>query len=824
MLLGMSLGVAVVFAVDIANESARRAFSLSLDAVTGRTTHQIIAGDSGLDEGIYTQLRTEVGFRNSAPVVEGTLSVAGETLQVLGVDLFAEPVVRNNFSADAERGAGAPRSNRAALSILNSGAVLLAPDTAARLALDVGDQFKATANGQTHTLKLVGFLNDDRQAALETFAMVDIATAQDLLGLHGKLSRIDLVVEDNSDLSAIQRAFPSVKIIEAARLNQSLLQMTSAFHTNLLAMSLLALLVGAFLIYNTVTLSVLQRRPLFGILRMAGVTRRELFRAIMVEVFCFAVIGTLAGLLLGLLLGNALLGLVTRTINDLYFTLDVTRVEFGFFSVLKAAMLGLGAALLAAFAPSMEAANSPPITVLQRSAIENRAKAIVPWFTLAGLTMLLSGALIIWLTDSSLWAGFVALFFMVVGYSLLIPMGLIVIANIASRSTVLLRKLGGPLGQYPLRSLTASLSRTSVAIAALAVAVSATAGVGIMIGSFRLSVADWLSQSLTSDIYIRAAESFDAALPAGLIAEIQEIDGVTGLRVTRGVDVETSTAPVRLLGLQLSGGAASGVSFRATTGENYEHRFSNTDSVFVSEPFAWKSKLSVGDSVELATHSGLKPFRVEGIFKDYRAGKGLMIMRLELYQRYWLDKQLSSVGVLLSADGTKIEDVKNSLRSVLARFPEHLVMRSDGEIKAMSLDIFDRTFAITHVLRLLTVGVAFIGILSALMALALERTREFAVLRAIGITPSELRNLLFVQTGLMGIIAGLLALPLGYVMSRVLVNVINVRSFGWTMDFHVPSTVVVQTLLLAIVAALIAGWLPSRQLSRILPAEALRYQ
>jgi len=838
MLLGMSLGVAVVFAVDIANESARRAFALSLDAVTGRTTHQMVPAENTLDESIYTRLRTESAFRNSAPVVEGIVSVAGETLQVMGVDLFAEPVFRSNLSGGTIADIGSARDvtgrdvtgdsvqqgSRAALAILNSGSVLLAPATAARLGLSVGNTFNVVAKEKSHELRLTGLLNDDRQAALDNIAMVDISTAQHLLGMYGRLSRIDLVVNNNEELAGIRADFPSVKIIEAERLSQSLLQMTNAFHTNLLAMSLLALLVGAFLIYNTVTLSVLQRRPLFGMLRVAGVTRFELLCGVMFEIFCFALVGTVAGLLLGLLLGNALLGLVTRTINDLYFTLDVRRIDFGVLSVAKATLLGLGAALLAALAPAIEAANSPPVTVLQRSSIEKRAGAIVPWLTATGVLLLLTGAIIIWWSQSSLWAGFAALLFIVVGYSLLIPFALIGVAGIASRFANAPDKRGGPTVQYPLRSLTASLSRTSVAIAALAVAVSATAGVGIMIGSFRLSVADWLGQSLTSDIYIRSAHSLDNALPNSLVKEIEAIDGVTGLRMARGADVEAGALPTRLLALQLTGAAGDGLNFRQTASEYYWQEYSSADAIFVSEPFAWKSGLNAGDSLQLKTATGLRPFKIEGIFADYRAGKGLIMMRLDLYQRYWLDSGLSSIGVVLSAAATESGEAKQSIRRVLGSYSEPLMMRSDGEIKSMSLDIFDRTFAITHVLRLLTVGVAFIGILSALMALALERRREFAVLRAIGVTPQELRLLLFVQTGLMGIIAGVLALPLGYMMSRLLVNVINVRSFGWTMDFHVPLVVLLQTLLLAVVAALIAGWFPARQLSRIVPAEALRYQ
>lgn len=843
MLVGMALGVAVVFAVDIANESAKRAFALSVDAVTGRTTHQLLGGSTGIDETIYTKLRTELGFRNSAPVVEGSITTAGpggETLQVIGVDIFAEPMFRNQpFTDNAEADVEAQVSRRS-LQLLSVGAVILGDTTARRLGVETGETVRLDNSSTLQSLQLINTVDTQQQAAFESIAMVDISTAQHLLAMHGKLSRIDLIIDPSQQHDAIkllQSSFPSVRVVEAARRNNALSQMTQAFHTNLLAMSLLALLVGAFLIYNTVTLSVLQRRSLFGQLRVVGVQRGELFSSILIETLLFAVVGTLCGLLLGYLLGSMLLTLVTRTINDLYFTLDVRRLDFSTLNLLKAIGIGLGAALIAALPPALEAANSPPVTVVQRSAVERRAKAILPMLFAGGVALILIGMLVLWLSQSSLWAGFAALFCIVIGYSLLIPSSLVVLTSLGSRISGLLRTPGGAMGQYPLRSMTASLSRTSVAIAALVVAVSATAGVGIMISSFRLSVADWLENTLQSDIYIRDASSGSLALPEQLKPQLEAVPGVSALRWARLVDVDTAYSPAKLFAVDSSDGLEEVYQFskpenqtrrpggvvREFSADQRRQRFLTSDSIYLSEPFARKNELMVGDSVTLSADDGMRPFEVAGIFTDYGAGRGLIVMAMETYHRYWSDRSISSIGVTLMPD-TDVTQVKDNLRQVLSRYENPLIINSNVEIRVMSLDIFDRTFAITHVLRLLTVGVAFVGILSALMALSLERRSEFAVLRALGITPAQLRNLLFLQTGLMGIIAGVLALPLGIVMSRILVSVINVRAFGWTMEFYVPVAVLLESLMLAVVAAIIAGWYPALKLSRMAPAEALRHQ
>jgi len=881
MLIGMALGVAVVFAVDIANSSAKRAFALSLDTVTGRTTHHIVGGTSGIDENIYTRLRTELGVRNSAPVVLGPVTLIAatgatdtdpgytESLQLLGVDIFAEPMFRDQSldsnsttgnSPDIDAGTGNATntsSTRNALKLLNRGSVILAQSTADRLGVKTGD----TIAVKDHNLQLTltNTVDSEEQPGFESIAMVDISTAQEILGMQGRLSRIDLILplpetsasaktaaqfdgenELQKNINFIESSISGVAVTDAERQKSSLTQMTEAFHTNLLAMSLLALLVGAFLIYNTVTLSVIQRRQTFGQLRAIGLQRHELFRSILTETLAFAVIGTLAGIIIGYMLGSVLLTLVTRTINDLYFTLDVRQVGYSGFTLLKAILIGLGVSLLAALAPAIEASNSPPGTVIRRTSVERRISNIVPAIFMTGIVLLLSGLAILWISSSSLWAGFIAIFFIVLGYSLMIPQALITITSLSNRAAV--KKSKNSMGNYPLRSMTASLSRTAVAIAALAVSVSATAGVGIMIGSFRLSVEQWLGNTLEADVYISSVSESgipNNTLPENLVSQIAATKGISGIREARMTEVDTGIAPARLMAVRTTGDANMSYEFRTAsnqprtsassdqeiTDQDRVDSLINSDAVIASEPFAVKFDIKPGDTVNITSDTGIVPFTVAGVFTNYTTGKGLLIMSMDSYRRYWNDRQINSVGANFSKNDDHTQ-VKESLRTLISNTAENdgISMRSNTDIRDRSLEIFDRTFAITHVLRLLTIGVAFVGILSALMALSLERRAEYAVLRSLGITPSELRKLLFMQTGLMGVIAGVLALPLGVAMSKILVSIINVRSFGWSMEYSIPASVLIESLVLAIIAALLAGLYPAHKLSRLSPAEALRHQ
>jgi putative ABC transport system permease protein len=249
--------------------------------------------------------------------------------------------------------------------------------------------------------------------------------------------------------------------------------------------------------------------------------------------------------------------------------------------------------------------------------------------------------------------------------------------------------------------------------------------------------------------------------------------------------------------------------------------------VFVSEPFAWRSGLGVGDEVPLPTDRGTLPFRIAGVFQDYGSEQGVIMMSRTTWSSVMDDPGVTSLGVFL-APGVSAEDGVTALRRAAAGAPDAtaagaaVVIRSNAELRRTSLEVFDRTFAITAVLRALAFVVAFIGVLAALMALQLERAREFGVLRANGLTPRQLWALVTTQTGVLGLVAGLLAVPLGLVLAVVMIEVVNKRSFGWTLGIEVGGDILAQAVLLALLGALLAGLYPAWRMSKTSPALALR--
>lgn len=818
-LLGITLGVAVVIAIDLALDSALRSFERAEQAVSGKATHRISGGEGGLDERIYSKLRVEHGIRNLAPVLQATVSLKQNPdtkFRLLGIDPFTEDAFRAGWQS------GRSDTQQATRLVAEANTVLIGRRTADRLGLGLDDELTVVTGSGEHKLRIAGLLTPPgaiAEEALRTVLIADIATAHEITGLFGKLSFIDAIVPDN-DAAKLAALLPGdVSLMRIETQYESMRQMTEAFSINLNAMGLLSLLVGMFLIYNTMTFLVIQRRGLIGNLRLLGVTRRQIGRMIVGEALILAAIGTTLGIGLGLVLGHVMLQPVSATVDTLFFESDAPSLAISPLSIVKAALLGFGATLLAVIPPLREANRFSPKHALTRSQLESGARHSTRSAWLFGLLLIAAGFAVGFLSETGIELGLASVFLLLLGFALLTPAATLAIMSAAE---TLSGKLFGILGKLPPRMVRAEISRTGVAIAALMIAVAATIGMNLMIDSFRSTVSQWLNTTLQADLYLAlpgdklAQDKADKnrALKAAItgLAEVYKVSTVLHTQLVAG------GSPVKVSAFELTDESKNGFVFKQKFDSAIWQTFEEQQSIIVTEPYAYHHGVKAGDSVALQTGSGIQKFKILGIYHDYSGDRGRLAMSRKQYLRFWPDLGYTGIGIYKTADAD-LTDLENRLREML---PDSVEIKSSRAIFDASMQVFDQTFLITEALRWLAAGIAFVGVFGALMALQFERTRQLGILRAIGMTPGQLTGLICAETGLMGLTAGLIAVPVGLLVAYVLIFIVYLRSFGWTMAFQVDSAALLQGFLLAFAAALLAGVLPAYRMARTRPAEALR--
>ena len=818
-LAGVALGVAVVTAVDLSIASSRIAFERAHTAVAGRATHVLRTDPGGVDEVLYADLKRRGLEARLAPVVEGYVSVPGRTaprtLRVLGVDIFAEDPFRSHLEGAQARGWLGEFLSR-------SDGALMSAESARSLGLAVGDRFTVRAGGRPHSLELLGLMEASgalAEAALSDLVVMDIAAAQELFDRLGRLSRVDVVAEGAGERDALAAALPpGVELRPAGRRQEVAGQMARAFELNLRMLGLLSLVVGAFLVYNTMAFSVLRRRTLIAHFRMLGVTRGGVFGLLIAEALALTAIASACGIALGALLAGALLDLVTRSLNDHYFVVAVRDVHLDVLALSKGFALGMGTGMIGAAFPALEAMRVSPRMASQPSVLEARSYRLSTLGAGLGALCLAGGILLVGLPSRDALVGFAALAAIVLGCVLLAPGASRVFLHAAWR---LARRRRGVLPVIAARSAAAGLTRSAVAVGALMVALAATVGVGVMVDSFRRSVEVWLDRTLRADLYVGVpGRGWERTLPAGLAEAVRRLPGVEEVSLGRVLPVDSERGPARLFVIEMAQRSYPAFEFLEGTGEAAWPAFDTRDAVLASEPHAWREGLRAGDEVVLSTPAGRRRFEVAGVYRDYETSEGTLLMSRATFLRHWPDRGVSGIGVFLSPGG----EVARAAEGIRALLPpdREIVLRPRGDIRRASLEVFDRTFAITGVLRLLACTVAFLGVLSALLALSLERAREVAVMRAIGLTRREVFVLAQAETGLLGLAAGFLSIPTGLAMALLLILVINRRSFGWGLSVHVDPVLCLQALGLAVLAALLAGLFPAWRMARRPPVAALR--
>ena len=823
--LSVALGIAVYLAIQIANHSANRSFAAGVDLVAGRA-HLEVRGE--VDETLWPVLARQPGVKAATGLVEGVVTLPdfpGEYLRVLGIDLFTGEAFRtfDLHPAGKRLDVGTWLGQR--------GGIALGEDFAHKHGLKIGDRLRALVNGETKSLAVLSLVpsGDSPAGAQQRIAVMDIGWAQELFGRVGKLTTILLLLDRPERGAAVSEQLravlpPDLHAAAPRQRSAQLQTMLSAFQLNLSALSMVSLLVGVFLIYNTISASVARRRVEIGILRALGATRLEVRCLFLGEACILGALGIVCGGIGGVALARVLTGAVEQTITSLYVLLSIDRTFFHPAQFLTAAAFGIGSVLIGAWVPASEAAAIDPVGALSLGAHGGRSdRRAGRWGGIAAF-FLAAAAAACWL---ALRGGpprfaFAAAFCVLAAFASLAPAATRHFAGLAMRlaGTGILIRLSA-------QNLARSLHRNAVTVAALSAAVAMMVGLMLMIFSFRSSVDAWIERGIVADMFIAPASNetvgLGAAVPPAAIAwltarpEVQAVD--TFREQTVAVSAGNRETETALLAV-VKGEYRKNLTFLGGDDGRKMARVFHERCVAVTEPFARKFRVRAGDRITLSTPRGPAVLEIAGVYSDYTRDQGVILMARGNYERFWDDPRAFSLAIYLRP-GAAPEPLADAFRAEFSRVGEFAIY-SNQSLRRRILAIFDQTFAVTYVLRTVAILVAVAGIFLSVTTLVAEREREIGTLRAIGASRGQIQRLFMAEAGMLGIVASLLGCAAGSVLAMVLTWVVNPAFFGWTIALRIPWPSLLATPLWIVSAALLAAWYPAARASRRPIAEAVR--
>ncbi len=833
-ILGIALGTAVYLSISLAAASALKSFQAGVTAVAGQAQWRLQSPGAPLKESLFARIYRLPEVQAAAPVVESVLELDGPKpgpVLLLGIDPFAEASFRNyEFQEGGKNGPGPAPENLVAF-LTRPGSVLVSEPLAARLKLKPGDALAVMAGPVRHQLQVLGtFRTAGGLYPLDgAVLLMDISYAQELLDRLGRLDYIDLLAagEEGGLPGRLAPVLPpGVEVVRPGAQGRQMEGLVASYRLNLTVLSAIALFVGMFLVYQSVTLSVVRRRREIGLLRTLGMGQGQVLLLFLTEGVVSGAVGGLLGLVLGVALARGVLGLITHTLSSLYAPILAEEVWLRGPLLLQAWGLAVAATLAAAWLPAREAARTQVRVVWYREELEERLESRAGIIFLAGLAALgLAGAgAFLRLGAGPPLAGFASAFLILLGFALFTPLAA---QGLGRGLAPALRRLLGPPGDLGCRYLAGSLSRSAVSVAALACALGMLIAVAVMIGSFRQTVNYWVNRSISGDIFfgpaIFSTSAYDQFLPPEILAELRQDPEIADIYLYRCVRLPFRDRFILVIGGSFEVLARhGGLWFRkGDTAEIMEKVGGGQGAVLpgpppssspqgcavISEPLAETFGYREGDVLELPTPAGLKRLVVEGVFYDYRTDGPSVWMDIRQFRRFWPDTHLNAVRLYLEDPG-KIKEMQESLQERYGgRY--RLMTLSHAELRAGILRIFDETFALTYALEGVAVVVAVFGIITTFLVLIMERERELALLQALGASRGQILGTVLVESGLTSFLGFLLGALTGSCLSLLLIFVINKQAFGWTIRLYFTPGIYWQTLLLVVALGLAAGAYPA---------------
>ena len=805
---GIALGIALGFAVHVIHRAAVGEFAAAVRTAAGDADLEVRGDRAGFPEELYASLARLPGVAVASPVLELDASLFGgeRALRVVGLDPLRAALIQPAMFVDAPE-------RRFAL--LDPSQAVLSAAAAAALGLAVGDRLRLVAGLEPVEYAVAGVLPEGALRGLAV--LVDIASAQERFGRLGRLNRVDLRLAPGADREALRERVapllpPGTHVTGVETREEQGAMLSRAYRVNLSALALVALFTGGFLVFSAQALEVARRRREHALLRVLGLQRRGIAQLVLAEAAAMGVAGSVAGLAIGWGLAALAVRLMGADLGAGHFRGVVPELRFPLLAAAGFFAGGIGIALAGAGLPALDAARAEPAKALKagdEQGLFRRAVRLWPGLALCALGAVLVrlpavGGLPVW--------GYAAIACLLLGAVLLMP----VVAQAVFSAL--------PAGRVPVlllarAQLQGAPGQAMVSLAAIVASFSLMVAMAVMVASFRQSVDAWLVQMLPADLYFRTTHAGDTSwLELEAQARVRALPSVARVEFLRSARLVLDPArpPVTLVARDLD---AEAIRRLPWVGARQARAPGDPPPAWVSEAVADLHGVRPGARLELPIEGRRVPFLVAGIWRDYARQHGAVLVSRADYIAASGDARAND-GAIWLVPGATVADAMRALRALPGG--ELLDIADPGEIRAHSLRIFDRSFAITYALEAVAVLVGLFGLSSSLGAIVLARRREFGMLRHLGMTRRQIGAMLAAEGGLLAALGALAGSVAGLVIGLVLIHVVNRQSFHWSMDLHVPLPLLAALSLLLVALAVATAWLSGREAMGPGPVRAVR--
>ncbi len=828
--LGILLGVAIFTAIRSANRSLQTALRTTIDQIAGKAVLQVTSGQAGIPESIVDEIRAVAGVRAAVPIIEAvvrTADVRQGNILILGVDMTGDRSMRDYNIEGNDEDVADPL-----MFLAQPDSLMISKEFAVRNFLKEGDTVTLLTPLGNKTFIVRGIMAPKGMAKAfgGNIGVMDIYAAQFVFSRGRFFDRVDIALNEGIKIDDLlprvqAKLGPGFKVEPPLRRGKQTESLMEAFAKTLFISSVMALLIGSFLIFNTFSVSVMQRRVQIGILRALGVTRAQIQCLFLGESVLLGLIGSAVGVIMGMFLGRAMMLFMATVVKQTYgVDVWVDKFHIDLHSSILPMILGMGTSVVGAYLPARAATRVDPILALQKGKFQATfMKENWRRCGIGGLLVVSCLGVVYSRWNQPFHIQLLIQATMLLGLMFLVP-------TLSYLLSKLLRYpmgwLFGLEGQLASDSLTQAPRRTNTTVIALMFSLSFVISSASLSASMKTSLLKWVDSSINSDIFVSTAESLTVRnfqFPAEMGTKLQNVPGVRQVDAVRIIKLDYAAATPLLVSIEM---------------DQYLHRSTpimeegdvedilpallEKQGILISANFARLHRLHKGDDIILNTPSGRQAFKIAGVIVDYTSDQGTLRLDRRVYERLWKDDRVDTFDLMLEPGYDK-DAVKQKIQQQFAH-DRNIFVFTNKDVREEILRLTDQFWVLTYVQLMVALFVAVLGIFNSLLISIAERKREIGILRAMGGERSKVRKAIFLEAMGVGLVAIILGTVGGFTMGQYIVGTVGTSITGWVFPYAFPIRVIAALVPCVLITSALAAWYPSSLALKTPLVEALAYE